>query len=99
MYNLNSVDEVRDFFFTLYDTIELIINLEKLLICLVNGLAYGGDYEILLFCDITIASEDAKFSIPEDRLGLIPPMAVSIDYKALGRRIVISYINIKRDRC
>jgi len=87
MYELKSVEEAREFFSTLYEAIESLMNLDKPLICLVNGLAYGGGCEILLLCDIVIASENAKLSIPEGKLGLIPPMAVTIGYKALGRSI------------
>ncbi|QGR18332.1 enoyl-CoA hydratase/isomerase family protein [Sulfurisphaera ohwakuensis] len=87
MYELKDVDEAKDFFLTLYSAIESLTELEKPLICAVNGLAYGGGCEILLFCDVTIAVQSAKFSIPEAKLGLIPPMAITIGPLALGRRI------------
>jgi len=88
MYNLNSIDESKKFFDNLYNAIEAILDLKKPLISLVNGLAYGGGCEILLLSDIVIASENSKFAMPEGKLGLIPPMAVTIGYKLLGRKII-----------
>jgi enoyl-CoA hydratase/carnithine racemase len=42
----------------------------KPLIAAVNGLALGGGFEIVLACDLVIASEKASFGLPEPRVGL-----------------------------
>jgi enoyl-CoA hydratase/carnithine racemase len=45
-------------------------NLEKPIIAAVNGVAMGGGFETALACDIIIAAENAKFALPEPRVGL-----------------------------
>ncbi len=48
---------------------------EKPIIGVVNGAALGGGYEVVLFCDMVIASERAKFGQPEINVGVFPPVA------------------------
>ncbi|RUT32502.1 enoyl-CoA hydratase/isomerase family protein [Arsenicitalea aurantiaca] len=47
-------------------------NNAKPVIAAVNGFALGGGFELVLCCDIVIASETAKMGLPEIKLGLIP---------------------------
>ena len=49
------------------------LNLLKIpVVAAVNGFALGGGLELALACDFIIASENAKFGLPEVSLGLIP---------------------------
>jgi enoyl-CoA hydratase len=46
--------------------------LRKPIIARINGIALGAGTEIALACDIRIASETARFGLPEITLGIIP---------------------------
>lgn len=48
----------------------------KPMIAAVNGSAYGGGVEIILNCDIVIASEDAVFALPEVKRGVLAAQGV-----------------------
>ena len=47
-------------------------NLPAVTIAAVHGFAVGGGFEMALLCDACIAASDARFSLPETGLGMIP---------------------------
>jgi len=54
------------------DVWDLFLNIPQPLIAAVHGFVLGSGIEIALCCDIRIASEDARFGLPEVGLGIIP---------------------------
>jgi enoyl-CoA hydratase/carnithine racemase len=48
------------------------VNLKKPFIAALHGYVIGSGIEMSLCCDIRLASEDARFSLPEVNLGMIP---------------------------
>jgi dehydration protein DpgD len=73
--------------------------LSKPVVARVHGYALGGGFELVLACDIVVASEDSVFALPEVRLGLVPgaggvfrlprqlPQKVAMGYLLTGRRM------------
>jgi enoyl-CoA hydratase/carnithine racemase len=53
----------------MYDRLECF---RKPVIAAVNGYALGGGFELVLVCDLVVAAEQAKFGLPECKLGLLP---------------------------
>jgi len=54
-------------------------------IAAVNGVAFGGGTEIVLFCDIVIASDRATFAFREARVGLQPGFGLVRGPEVIGR--------------
>jgi enoyl-CoA hydratase len=54
------------------DVWSLFLKIPQPLIAAVHGYVLGSGTEMALCCDIRIASEDAKFGLPEVTLGIIP---------------------------
>ena len=50
----------------------LFLGINKPLIAALHGYVLGSGIEIALCCDIRLASEDARFGLPEPGLGIIP---------------------------
>jgi enoyl-CoA hydratase/carnithine racemase len=57
---------------TFPDTLMRGLEVSKPLIAAINGAALGGGLEIVLACDLRIASSNSVFGFPEVTLGLIP---------------------------
>ena len=62
----------RDWARALFDSFESLGKMPKPVIAAVNGIAYGGGCELALACDFIVASEKAKFGVPEIKIGVFP---------------------------
>ena len=54
------------------DVWTLLLYCQKLTVAAIHGHCIGSGLEMALMCDIRIASQEARFSMPEGKLGLIP---------------------------
>ena len=50
-------------------------NMNKPVICAVNGICCGGGFELALSCDLILASRSASFALPEIRSGTVADAA------------------------
>lgn len=53
-------------------SVDKLNSLKKPIIAAINGLCLGGGLEYALACDFRVASENAKFALPEINLGIMP---------------------------
>ena len=84
--NIESGEDIESFFKKFaFPTIKKIIQLTKPVIAAVNGLAYGGGCEIVMLCDLVVASENATFAVPEALIGAIPPVASVLGSHIMGK--------------
>ncbi len=80
------------------DLFEAIGRDSRIVIAAVDGMALGGGFELMLSCDLAVASQEAVFALPELGHGVIPNTAVwrlgrlasprvMLDLAATGRRM------------
>lgn len=58
----------------------------------VYGSCLGGGCEVAVFCDLVIASEDAKFGQPEIQVGVFPPIAALVMPRIMGQKAAMELI-------
>jgi enoyl-CoA hydratase/carnithine racemase len=63
---------VRDFLTRIHKVLNAIDASPLTTIAAVNGVCFGGGFELALVCDLIIADKFARFCFPELRLGLVP---------------------------
>lgn len=73
----NNIQNLRGLIRKLQRAFSEIEYLEKAVIAAIHGYALGAALELILACDLRIASEEARFSIPEVSLGIIPDLGGS----------------------
>lgn len=72
-HTADQVEEMIDAFHLIF---RLLDGLEIPTVAVVDGAALGGGCELVLFCDMVIASEKSSFGQPEIQVGVLPPIAV-----------------------
>ena len=87
---LSVQDHLKSRVTTMFDafhrTLSTLWNLPAPTIAQVHGRCLGGGLELLMACDLAIASEGATFGQPEIRLGVFPPFGAATYAHLLGAR-------------
>ncbi|HIE90056.1 MAG TPA: enoyl-CoA hydratase/isomerase family protein [Pseudomonadales bacterium] len=78
---------VKSFIDKVLDVLAMPEQVTKPVIAAVNGYAFGGGFEISIASDFIIASEKAKFGVPEIKLGLLPGFAIVRLAELVGRQM------------
>jgi cyclohexa-1,5-dienecarbonyl-CoA hydratase len=58
----------------------------------VHGATLGGGCELMMACDMVLASENARIGQPEIRLGAFPPVAAAVLPRLIGRQRALDLI-------
>jgi len=75
----------------------LFLEIPQPIIAAVHGYVLGSGIEIALCCDIRIASDDAKFGLPEAGLGIIPAAGGTQTLpRAVGRALALEMLLTNR---
>jgi enoyl-CoA hydratase/carnithine racemase len=84
--NRASIDRefASSFFNYMKDLYLKLINIDKITIAQVEGIAYGASLELLLVMDFVIASKSAKFAAPGGKIGVFPPVLLTLGPYIIG---------------
>jgi enoyl-CoA hydratase/carnithine racemase len=85
-FKAHTVIEGRNLFKTFAELSKKFIDLGKPSIAAVNGLALAGGFGLAIYPDITVASDRAKFGLPEINVGLWSCMVSASLPRILGRK-------------
>jgi enoyl-CoA hydratase/carnithine racemase len=78
-------EKARAFLIAALEVLTAPENTRKPVISAVNGIAYGGGFELAMASDFIIASDRARFAVPEIKLGLLPGLAIVRLQDIVGR--------------
>jgi cyclohexa-1,5-dienecarbonyl-CoA hydratase len=80
-YKADTVFQVMDAFHGLLLAMK---EVSKPVLAVVDGVATGAGCELATFCDMVIATENARFLQPEIKLGVFPPMGAVVYPRVIG---------------
>ena len=72
----HTADKVEEMVEVFHRIFRLMWSLDIPIVAAVKGAALGGGCELVTFCDMVVASEEATFGQPEIQVGVYPPVAV-----------------------
>lgn len=75
----------RDYVYDVVGAFRRIEHCRKPVIAAVRGRALGGGFELVMACDLVLASETARFALPELSVGAVPAFALVRLGELIGR--------------
>ena len=83
---------------SLHDVFFKMAELPQVVIAAINGYALGGGFELVLACDIRLASENAQVGLPEVTLGLVPGWGGALRLERLVGTGMAKYLVMSGER-
>jgi len=80
-YKADTVFQMMDAF---HGVLLAMVQMAKPVLAVVEGVASGAGCELAAFCDMVIASDNARFLQPEIKLGVFPPMGAVVYPRVIG---------------
>jgi enoyl-CoA hydratase/3-hydroxyacyl-CoA dehydrogenase len=88
--SLESTEDAREMFEeVLGPTVQTVRNHPKPIIAAVEGAANGGGCELVLLCDLAVASTNSSFALPEGQIGALPPIGLTYGRMSLGKKEIM----------
>ncbi len=84
MHGLQDPIEASRFFHSLEKAVTALAACRRPVVAAVNGVAVGGGAEVLLLMDYVVAYKGALIGFPESRIGLVPPLLLTVGLLQLG---------------
>ena len=70
--------------------------MDKPVVALVRGRAFGGGAGLATACDIVLAHEDARFAYPEVTVGFVPAMVMTMLRRSVGEKHAFDLVSTGR---
>lgn len=83
------VARMLQMFHRIFETMRL---LDVVAVAAVHGIARGGGFELAVGCNLILASDEARFSVPQIDMGAFPPLASVVLPRAGPRRKAMEWI-------
>lgn len=83
------VQRLLQVFIRFFETLRMV---QAVTVAAVEGRAEGAGFELALGCNLFVATETATFSLPQTKMGLLPPVAAAILPRIAPRRRAMEWI-------
>ena len=97
MFRTGSILDAREHYAGLARILEAVPRMRTPVIAQVHGYALAGGCGLAAACDLVIAAEDARFGLPEIKLGLLPLMVLAPILRAASPKRVLELVLTGRE--
>lgn len=92
LHEAASLEQRETFFTLLAQIITVMHSCPQPIVAKIHGFALAGGCGLAAAADITLASDDAQFGLPELKIGLVPMVVMAPIHRAIGRRALLDLV-------